>query len=162
MACRRRDFALELMTPLARATVAATFFQSVRQPSRSAWGGRRSPGHRGRLPSQYPAASAGASGRSWRVLRLAAWLAIPGIADDPAAPLFRPQRSARKLGHDGFRPKPITTRAVEKLIGRYVEALQARRQRDRAFATRQRRSPPSTSGDRTSSTCRISQGTPIR
>jgi len=55
--------------------------------------------------------------------RPAAWLAIPGIGDDPAAPLFRPQRSARNQGKDGFRPKPMTTRAVEKLIGRYVAAL---------------------------------------
>ena len=57
------------------------------------------------------------------VERLAAWLALPGIGDDPAAPLFRPQKSARNHGRDGFRPKPMTTRAVEKLIGRYVEAL---------------------------------------
>jgi integrase/recombinase XerD len=57
------------------------------------------------------------------VEKLAAWLALPGIGVDPAAPLFRPQRSARKHGRDGFRPKPMTTRAVEKLIGRYVTAL---------------------------------------
>ena len=57
------------------------------------------------------------------VERLAAWLAVPGIGDNPAAPLFRPQRSARNQGKDGFRPKPMTTRAVEKLISRYVEAL---------------------------------------
>ena len=49
--------------------------------------------------------------------------ALPGIGDDPAAPLFRPQRSARNQGEDSFRPKPMTTRAVEKLIGRYVAAL---------------------------------------
>jgi integrase/recombinase XerD len=55
--------------------------------------------------------------------KLAAWLALPGVADDPAAPLFRPQRSGRKNGKDGFRPKPMTTRAVEKLIERYVKIL---------------------------------------
>ena len=57
------------------------------------------------------------------VEKLAAWLAMPGIGDDPAAPLFRPQKSVRGSGRDGFRPKPMTTRAVEKLIERYVKAL---------------------------------------
>ncbi|MGO9921909.1 MAG: tyrosine-type recombinase/integrase [Isosphaeraceae bacterium] len=57
------------------------------------------------------------------VERLVAWLELPGIRDDAALPLFRPQRSARNHGRDGFRPRPMTTRAVEKLIGRYVEAL---------------------------------------
>ncbi len=55
--------------------------------------------------------------------KLAAWLAVPGVGDDPAAALFRPQRSARNNGKDGFRPKALTTRAVEKLIDRYVVAL---------------------------------------
>ena len=55
--------------------------------------------------------------------KLAAWLALPGIGDDPAAPLFRPQRSVRGNGRDGFRLKAMTTRAVEKLIGRYVTAI---------------------------------------
>ena len=58
------------------------------------------------------------------VERLAEWLAVSGIGDNPAAPLFRPQRSARNQGKDGFLPKPMTTRAVEKLIGRYVTVLQ--------------------------------------
>jgi len=57
------------------------------------------------------------------VERLAAWLELPGICDDAAAPLFRPQRSARNHDRDGFRSRPMNTRAVEKLIGRYVEAL---------------------------------------
>jgi len=57
------------------------------------------------------------------VEKLAAWLGVPGIRDDAAAPHFRPQRSARNHGRDGFRPKPMTTRAVEKLITRDVEAL---------------------------------------
>ena len=57
------------------------------------------------------------------VEKLAAWLALTGISDDPAAPLFRPLRSARNHGRDGFRPKAMTTRAVEKLIERYVVAL---------------------------------------
>ncbi len=49
---------------------------------------------------------------------------LTGIGDNLAAALFRPQRSARNHGKDGFRPKPMTTKAVEKLIGRYVAALQ--------------------------------------
>lgn len=57
------------------------------------------------------------------VEKLAMWLALPGIGDDPAAPLFRPQRSARMFGRDGFRRKAMTTRAVERLIDRYVAAL---------------------------------------
>jgi hypothetical protein len=32
------------------------------------------------------------------VERLGAWLALPGSGDGPAAPLFRPQRSARNHG----------------------------------------------------------------
>ena len=57
------------------------------------------------------------------VEKLAAWLAMPGIGDNPAAPLFRPQKSVRGNGRDGFRLKPMTTRAVEKLIERYVTAV---------------------------------------
>ena len=40
------------------------------------------------------------------VERLAAWLALPGIGDNPAAPLFRPQKSVRGNGRDGFRLTP--------------------------------------------------------
>jgi integrase/recombinase XerD len=57
------------------------------------------------------------------VERLAAWLAVPGIRDDPAGPLFPAARSARGMGRDGFAATAMTTRAVEKLIGRYVEAI---------------------------------------
>ncbi len=57
------------------------------------------------------------------VEKLAAWLAIPGIGENPAAPLFRPQKSVRGNGRDGFRPKPMTTRAVEILIERYVKTI---------------------------------------
>jgi site-specific recombinase XerD len=57
------------------------------------------------------------------VERLAAWLAVPGIKDDPAGPLFPAAKSARGMGRDGFAAKAMTTRAVEKLIGRYVAAL---------------------------------------
>jgi integrase len=40
-----------------------------------------------------------------------------------AIPPTRPQKSVRGGGRDGFRTKPMTTRAVEKLIERYVKAL---------------------------------------
>ena len=62
------------------------------------------------------------------VERLAAWLAVPGIAE-PTGPLFPPARSPRGMGRDGFAAKPMTTRAVEKLIGRYVTALTTARER---------------------------------
>jgi integrase/recombinase XerD len=57
------------------------------------------------------------------VERLSAWLAVPGIKDDPAGPLFPAARSPRGQGRDGFAAKAMTTRTVEKLIGRYVAAL---------------------------------------
>jgi integrase/recombinase XerD len=57
------------------------------------------------------------------VERLAAWLAVPGIRDDSDGALFPATRSARGKGRDGFRFEPMTTRAVEKLVGRYVAAL---------------------------------------
>jgi integrase/recombinase XerD len=57
------------------------------------------------------------------VERLTAWLAVPGIADSPAGPLFPAARSARGMGRDGFAATAMTTRAVLKLIKRYVAAL---------------------------------------
>jgi integrase/recombinase XerD len=57
------------------------------------------------------------------VERLAKWLAVPGIKENPAGPLFPPARSARGMGRDGFAVTAMTTRAVEKLIGRYIEVL---------------------------------------
>jgi integrase/recombinase XerD len=55
--------------------------------------------------------------------RLAAWLAVPGIKDDSAGPLFPPARSARGMGRGGFRRQPMTISAVEKPLGHYVAAL---------------------------------------
>jgi integrase/recombinase XerD len=57
------------------------------------------------------------------VERLGEWLNVPGISDNPAGPLFPAGKSARGQGRDGFRPEPMTTRAVETLISRYVAAL---------------------------------------
>jgi integrase/recombinase XerD len=57
------------------------------------------------------------------VERLAMWLAVPGIRDSSDGALFPAARSGRGKGHDGFRAVPMTTRAAEKLVGRYVAAL---------------------------------------
>jgi hypothetical protein len=57
------------------------------------------------------------------VERLTTWLAHPGIADDPAAPMFPAAMTPRGLGRDGFRAEAISIRGVEKLIERYVAIL---------------------------------------
>jgi integrase/recombinase XerD len=54
--------------------------------------------------------------------RLAAWLDAAGIREDRDGPLFRPVKTPRGLGKDGFRRRPLTTRAVEYLVERYVKA----------------------------------------
>jgi hypothetical protein len=51
------------------------------------------------------------------------WFDASGLHDDPAAPLFPAARMPRGQGRDGFRARPMTTRAVETLIGRFVAAL---------------------------------------
>jgi site-specific recombinase XerD len=50
--------------------------------------------------------------------RLEAWLDVADIRDDPAGPLFRPTNTARGGGHDGFARRPMTRRAVQKLVDR--------------------------------------------
>jgi integrase/recombinase XerD len=55
--------------------------------------------------------------------RLNTWLAHPGIADDPAGPLFPAAKTARGMGCDGFREQAMSIRGVEKLIERYVKTL---------------------------------------
>ena len=57
------------------------------------------------------------------VERLEQWLDCAAIRDDAAGPLFRPLAAARGHGKKGFLPQPMTRRAVQYLIGRYVEAL---------------------------------------
>ncbi|MBY0457638.1 MAG: tyrosine-type recombinase/integrase [Gemmataceae bacterium] len=56
------------------------------------------------------------------VERLEAWLAVlgPGEAGEP---LFRPLRTARGKGADGFLPSPLTRRGLQYLVGRYVRRL---------------------------------------
>ena len=57
------------------------------------------------------------------VERLEHWLACALIRDDAAGPLFRPLAAARGRGKNGFAPQPMTRRAVQYLVGRYVERL---------------------------------------
>jgi integrase/recombinase XerD len=57
------------------------------------------------------------------VERLGQWLAQPGINDVPGGTLFPAAKSPRGRGRDGFRPEPMSTRGVEKLIERYVAEL---------------------------------------
>jgi len=54
------------------------------------------------------------------VERLDHWLTV---LPDSGGPIFRPTLTARGHGHDGFRPQPMTRRAVEYLMERYVRKL---------------------------------------
>jgi hypothetical protein len=53
------------------------------------------------------------------VERLAAWVDASGLRHESATPLPRHQDAPRPR-RTGFRAKPMTSRAVEKLIGRYL------------------------------------------
>ena len=55
--------------------------------------------------------------------RLEDWLNTAAIREDAAGPLFRPAAAARGDGRGGFARKPMTRRAVQKLVGRYVARL---------------------------------------
>jgi integrase/recombinase XerD len=57
------------------------------------------------------------------VERVDAWLDQADIRGDMGGPLFRPVRSARGAGADGFAPRPLTRRAVQRLVGGYVARL---------------------------------------
>lgn len=54
--------------------------------------------------------------------RLEIWLDAAGIRDTDG-PLFRPARTARSRGRSGFHPQPLTRRAVQYLVARYVRRL---------------------------------------
>lgn len=56
------------------------------------------------------------------VERLEEWLAAIGPSDG-SEPLFRPLRTARGKGADGFLPSPLTRRGLQYLVGRYVRKL---------------------------------------
>jgi len=55
--------------------------------------------------------------------RVEAWLNTAGIRDDLSGPLFRPATTARGHGCKGFAPRPLTRRAVQKLVESFVALL---------------------------------------
>lgn len=55
--------------------------------------------------------------------RLEAWLDVSGIRENRNGPLFRPANAARGDGRKGFHSRPITRRAVQKLVESYVRRL---------------------------------------
>lgn len=57
------------------------------------------------------------------VERIEAWLDTAGIRDETSGPLFRPTRTSRAQGRDGFQPLPLTRRSVQLLVERYVQQL---------------------------------------
>ena len=57
------------------------------------------------------------------VERLSDWLSVAEITDHRFGPLFRPTRSARGQGLDGFRPGYLTTRSVQLLVHKYAHRL---------------------------------------
>lgn len=58
------------------------------------------------------------------VERVEDWLAAAGLRDDTSGALFRPAKSPRGHGHDGFAARSFTRRAVQLLVGAYVERLE--------------------------------------
>jgi integrase/recombinase XerD len=56
------------------------------------------------------------------VERLEAWLAIIGDGE-PDGPLFRPLKTARGRGKDGFLPSTLTRRGLQYFVGRCVRRL---------------------------------------
>jgi integrase/recombinase XerD len=57
------------------------------------------------------------------VERIESWLDAVDIRDGGPTPLFRAQKTARGQGRDGFHGRPLTRRAVQHLIARYVRML---------------------------------------
>jgi integrase/recombinase XerD len=55
--------------------------------------------------------------------RLEEWLDVAGIREVPAAPLFPPPASSRGKGRDGFRSGPMSRRAIQFTIERFVRRL---------------------------------------
>ena len=55
--------------------------------------------------------------------RLEAWLAIDNIREDLPAPLFRPTKATWGRERQTFLPRPMTRRAVQKLVEGYVRRL---------------------------------------
>ena len=55
--------------------------------------------------------------------RLESWLDVECIRPDADGALFPPTKTARGRGRDGFAARPLTRRAVQHLLARYVERL---------------------------------------
>lgn len=56
------------------------------------------------------------------VERLEEWLGVIGPSE-ASEPLFRPLKTARGKGTDGFLPSPLTRRGLQYMVGRYVLRL---------------------------------------
>jgi integrase/recombinase XerD len=56
------------------------------------------------------------------VEQIETWLDV-GVLRETEGPLFRPTRTARGRGHDGFGEQALSRRAVQYLITRYVRRL---------------------------------------
>ena len=54
------------------------------------------------------------------VERLMAWLEIASRGDDPEAPLFSASLSARGKGFDGFHRRPLSRRAIQAIVKRFL------------------------------------------
>jgi integrase/recombinase XerD len=57
------------------------------------------------------------------VERLNAWITTSSISGDRGSPLFLPPLTSRGRGRDGFARRPLSVRAVEYLVERYVKQL---------------------------------------
>lgn len=57
------------------------------------------------------------------VERIEVWLDVADIRNDLTGALFRPTRTARAQGRDGFSVAPIARRTVQYLVSRYVQQL---------------------------------------
>lgn len=55
--------------------------------------------------------------------RLEAWLDAGRLREEINGALFRPTKTARGRGEDGFQARPLSRRAVQLLIARYVQKL---------------------------------------
>ena len=56
------------------------------------------------------------------VERMEAWLDLTDLRQDHT-PLFRPAKTGRGRGRDGFLARPLSRRAIQYLVGRYVRKL---------------------------------------
>jgi len=57
------------------------------------------------------------------VERLSAWLWVAGLDEDRPSPLFRPARTPRGRGYDGFSRRHLSVRSVEYMVERYARTI---------------------------------------